>query len=313
MRDFLFRLANFFPGFVLTGAVLALFFPEWFVWFRGNWIVLGLGVVMLGMGSTLEVDDFRRVLQIPGAVLAGFVAQFTLMPLLGWTLGRFFQLPPALAVGLILVACCPGGTASNIVTYLAGANVALSVTMTMVSTIAAVALTPLLTGWLAGTLVPVDAAGLFFSTAQVVIAPLCLGLLLHHFAPKFTFRFVQPVAPLLSGLVVAMICASIIGQNSSSLLNSAGALFLAVVSLHAAGFGLGYAFARAFRFCRTDCQTISIEVGMQNSGLGVVLAQRHFSDPLTAVPAALSSVIHSVLGSMLAGWWRWRKASAREG
>lgn len=299
--------ANAFPVWVLAAALLALWQPALFTWFSGPWIVWGLAVVMFGMGITLDVRDFAAVLKMPRAVALGFAAQYTVMPLLGWAIGRLLQLPPPLAVGLILVACCPGGTASNVVCFLARTNVALSVLMTTCSTLAAVVMTPLLTGWLAGAYVPVDAKGIFLTTAQVVLLPVILGLLLHHRAPQLT-RFMLPVGPLLSVLVIALIVASIIGQNAGAIFEHGGQLLVAVFALHAGGFALGYGLGRISGFDRTIARTISIEVGMQNSGLGAVLARTRFAaEPLTAVPSALSSVCHSVLGSLLAAWWRLRR------
>lgn len=305
MARFLTWLTNAFPLWVVAFSALALVEPAWFTWFSGPWIVWGLAVIMLGMGLTLTIDDFRSVLRMPRAVALGFIAQFTIMPLLGWTLGRVFALETPYAVGLILVACCPGGTASNVVAYLARANVCLSVVMTMCSTFAAVFMTPLLTSWLAGTLVKVDAWGLFLSTFQVVVLPVLLGLWANRTAPNLVRR-TQLALPLLSVLVIALICASIIGGSSAAIKASAARLIGAVFSLHAGGFALGYVIARLTGWNRTVARTVSIEVGMQNSGLGVVLARRHFVDPLTAVPCAISSVFHSVIGSVLAGWWRWR-------
>jgi predicted Na+-dependent transporter len=171
---------NLFPIWVLLAGILALFFPPLFTWFSGPFIVWGLAIIMLGMGVTLSIDDFKSVAKMPKAVAAGFIAQYTIMPLLGWSVATALQLPDQFAAGLILVACCPGGTASNVVTYLAKANVALSVLMTMCSTFAAVLMTPLLTKWLAGKIVPVDAVGLFLRTLQVVLLPLLIGLALHH-------------------------------------------------------------------------------------------------------------------------------------
>jgi bile acid:Na+ symporter, BASS family len=306
MRRLLLQAANWFPVWVLGGALLALWHPPLFTWFSGPWIVWGLAVVMLGMGITLSVSDFASILRIPRTIGLGFVAQYSIMPLLGWSAAKLLALPPAFAVGLILVACCPGGTASNVVTYLARANVALSVVMTMCSTLAAVVMTPLLTGWLAGAYVPVDAWGIFITTAQVVLAPILLGLLLHHKAPRVT-EFILPVGPIVSVLVISLIVASIIGQNAAAISAHGPQLLLAVFLLHAGGFALGYA---ATKLCGYDCtvaRTVSIEVGMQNSGLGAVLAKTHFTaEPLTAVPSALSSVCHSLIGSLLAGWWRLR-------
>ncbi|MSU47248.1 MAG: bile acid:sodium symporter family protein [Lacunisphaera sp.] len=303
-------LTNAFPVWVLAGGITALFQPAWFTWFSGPWIVWGLAVIMLGMGLTLTFEDFRAVGRMPRAVALGFLAQFTIMPFLGWAMGRLFGLPVPFAVGLILVACCPGGTASNVVTYLAGANVCLSVVMTMCSTFAAVIMTPLLTSWLAGTLVSVDAWGLFWSTCQVVILPVVLGLWINRLAPRLVQR-AQLVLPLMSVVVIALICASIIGGSAAAVRGAGLRLLGAVFGLHAGGFALGYAAARLARFDEVVARTVSIEVGMQNSGLGVVLARRHFADPLTAVPCAISSVFHSVIGSVLAGWWRWHRPPVR--
>jgi len=304
MRRLLLASADWFPAWVLTAALLALWQPSLFTWFSGPWIVWGLAVVMLGMGITLDVRDFASVLRMPRTVALGFAAQYTIMPLLGWSVAKMLALPPPFAVGLILVACCPGGTASNVVTYLARANVALSVVMTMCSTLAAVIMTPLLTGWLAGAYVPVDALGIFITTAQVVLAPLLLGLLLHHKAPRLT-EFMLPVGPIISVLLISLIVASIIGQNANAIFNHGPQLLLAVTLLHSGGFVLGYALARVMGCDLATARTVSIEVGMQNSGLGAVLAKTRFAaEPLTAVPSALSSVCHSLLGSLLAAWWR---------
>ncbi len=299
---------NAFPVWVLLGGLLALREPVWFTWFSGPWIVWGLAVIMLGMGVTLTVEDFRRVLTLPKPVALGFCAQYSVMPLLGWSIGRLLHLETPFAVGLILVSCCPGGTASNVVTYIARANVALSVVMTAVSTFAAVFMTPLLTSWLAGTLVKVDAWGLLWSTFQVVIIPVAAGVVINRGFPR-AVQAVLPVAPLVSVLTIALICASIIGASAEAVKGSAVRLLSAVFLLHAGGFALGYGLARLFGYERLIARTVSIEVGMQNSGLGVVLARKHFADPLTAVPCAISAVFHSVIGSILAGWWRLRPAS----
>lgn len=298
---------NAFPLWVLAGGALALWHPCWFTWFTGDWITWGLAVIMLGMGITLRLEDFRAVARARGAVGLGFGAQYLIMPCLGWGVAHAMDLPTPYAVGLILVASCPGGTASNVVTYLAGGRLALSVLMTMASTLAAVVMTPLLTRGLAGTLVPVPAAGLLLSTVKVVLAPVLLGLALHHLAPR-AVRILLPAAPLVSVITIAMICASIIGSSADALRESGSRLLVAVVLLHTGGFGLGYLAAHLGRQDPTVCRTVSIEVGMQNSGLGAVLARSHFADPLTALPCALSATVHSVIGSLLAGWWRWRAA-----
>jgi BASS family bile acid:Na+ symporter len=297
---------NLFPVWVLLGGALALARPGWFTWFSGNWITWGLAVIMLGMGVTLTVDDCRRALKMPRAVGIGFVAQYLIMPALGWSIARLLKLDTPFAVGLILVACCPGGTASNVVAYLARANVALSVLMTLCSTLGAVVMTPVLTKWLAGQYVPVNAVGLFLSTLKIVLAPVVIGVALNRYAPRVV-NFVLPVAPLISVAVIALICASIIGGSADKFRQSGGVLVLAVFLLHVGGFGLGYLFSYWLRGDALTNRTISIEVGMQNSGLGAALAKTHFSAlPLAPLPCALSATFHSVIGSVVAGYWRWR-------
>jgi len=298
-------LTNAFPVWVLALAVVSLFEPQLFTWFSGQWIEWGLAVIMLGMGLTLGPSDFKAVFRMPKAVGLGLASQFTIMPVLGWSVGKLFALEVPLAVGLILVSCCPGGTASNVVAYLARANVCLSVVMTMCSTFAAVFMTPLLTSWLAGTLVDVDELGLFLSTVKVVIAPVVIGAIANRYLPKLVRR-VQLGLPLVSVLVIALICASIIGARAGDVKDAAPRLLSAVFTLHVLGFALGYGVARLTGWDVIVARTASIEVGMQNSGLGVVLARKHFADPLTALPCAISAVFHSVIGSILAGWWRWR-------
>ncbi|MFP6663651.1 MAG: bile acid:sodium symporter family protein [Deltaproteobacteria bacterium] len=297
------RLTRLFPLWVLVGGVAAMIEPSLFTWFRGPWIVWGLAVIMLGMGITLRFADFREVAAVPRPIAVGVAVQFLVMPALAWAIGQALALPTPLAVGLILVGCAPGGTASNVVTYIARASLPFSVLMTMCSTLVAIVMTPLLTSFYAGTMVPVDAFGLFLSTLQVVLIPVLLGLSLNHFAPTLVAK-VQPVAPLVAVLAIVMICASIIGQRTEEILGSVGPLLAAVALLHLGGFALGYGLARFLGYAEIIRRTVSIEVGMQNSGLAVVLANRHFADPLTAVPGAISAVTHSILGSLLATIWR---------
>jgi bile acid:Na+ symporter, BASS family len=297
-------LANLFPLWVMTCSGLALFYPHWFTWFSGPLILWGLVIIMMGMGITLSIEDFRRVVRTCRPVLIGVVAQFAVMPVLGWSIARGLALEPQLAVGLILVACCPGGTASNVVSYLARADVALSVLMTLCSTFAAVIMTPLLTKWLAGAYVPVDAWNLFLGTLQVVVLPVMAGMLLNRYTPGLV-QAVTPIAPLISVIVIALICASIIGANAEMITASALPLLTAVALLHSGGFASGYLMARLLRLEEITCRTISIEVGMQNSGLGAVLARSNFPQmALAPVPSAISASFHSILGSLLAAWWR---------
>lgn len=301
-------LTGAFPLWILLASAVALVEPSIFTWFRGDWITWGLGVIMLGMGLTLNFEDFRNVLAIPRAGVVGVICQFVIMPLLGWGVAsalRLAEIDPKLAVGLILVACCPGGTASNVVAYLARANVALSVTMTTVSTFAAIALTPLLTKWLAGTLVTIDAGRLCLDTVKVVVAPVMLGLLLNRYFPSAGRRLI-PVSPFVSVVAIVLIVSSIIGQNRALVLEAGWRLLAAPALLHLGGFGLGYLAAKLLGLDEADRRTVSIEVGMQNSGLGSVLATKHFPGSAAPVPCAISAVYHSLIGSFLAGYWRWR-------
>ncbi len=262
-------------------------------------------LVMLGMGLTLKLQDFQQILKMPRAVSVGVAAQYMIMPGLGWAIAKGLQLPTHFAVGLILVACCPGGTASNVVTFIARGDVALSVVMTLCSTILAIVLTPVLTMGLAGEYVAVDGTQLFWSTVQVVFIPLVLGISLNQWFPHAVGR-ILPVAPIISVLGICLICAGIFASNAAAIFTYGVLLVLAVFLLHGLGFLLGYYAARLAGYSAITARTISIEVGMQNSGLGIALARQAFSNPLTAVPAAISSLMHSLIGSLLAGIWRWQ-------
>ena len=298
------KVATFaFPAWVLIASVCALYRPALFTWFSGILITIGLGAIMLCMGLTLEVDDFRRVAARPRLVGLGVALQYIVMPLLGWSLAWAVGLPAPFAVGLILVSCCPGGVASNVISYLALADVPLSVSLTAVSTALSVLMTPTLTAVYASSRVDVPAGGLLLSTVQVVILPIILGLTLRRYAKRFT-EAILPLAPLVSVILITLIVASIIGASRSDIIESGFQLVGAVFALHACGFGLGYLLTRALSGSVLAARTVSVEVGMQNSGLGVVLAGQNFANPLVAVPSAISSLFHSLIGSVLAGVWR---------
>jgi len=306
------RAANAFPFWIGLAAALAWFQPDWFAWFRGGWVVGALGIAMLGMGLTLTWEDLFRAVQMPVQIALGFILQYTVMPFLGWMTAWWMDLPPALAAGVILVGCCPGGTASNVVSYLARADVPLSVIMTTASTLAAALMTPWLTAWLAGRYVEVDSWGLAASTLQVVVLPVLAGVLLRAKAGKATDSLVA-WSPLMAVAAISMIVAGVLAQNASVLREAGGRLFGALLILHWGGFALGWVLSRLLRQSPAVARTISIEVGMQNSGLGVVLAQRHFPDPLSALPGAISTVVHCLSGSLLACWWRWRSSCQPSG
>jgi BASS family bile acid:Na+ symporter len=292
-----------FPLWVTLGGVVALIYPLAFAWFLDLGLITpGLQVIMLGMGLTLEFGDFSRVFRAPGPIGSAVILQYTVMPLLGWGVGAVFSLPSAFAVGLVLVCCCPGGTASNVIAYLAKADVALSVSMTAFSTMLAALCTPLLTTWIVGSRVDVDGWGLFLSTAKVVLLPVAVGLVLRHYLPRVTARLL-PVAPAAAVLMIVAIVAAILGSQKSAVLESGLSLVGAVVVTHALGFFLGYVLAGLGAGFGSVARTTSIEVGMQNSGLGAVLAQAHFANPLTTIPSAISAITHCILGSALAAWW----------
>ena len=226
---------------------------------------------MLGMGLTLSFDDFRNVLKNPKAIGIGVAAQFLIMPTLGFLIAKSAGLSPGLSAGLVLVSCCPGGTASNVIAYLSKANVALSVLMTMCSTILAVVLTPTLAGWLAGEFVQVDVGQLFLKTLTVVLLPVLVGLLLNQFASRWTGPITQ-VSPLVSVIVIVLIVGCIIALKKSEIIDAGLPLLVAILLLHVSGFSLGYGFAYLGGFSEDYRRTVSIEVGMQNSGLGAELA-----------------------------------------
>lgn len=292
-----------FPLWVLAAGALALARPELLTWFGGPLIPIGLAVIMLSMGMTIGFDDFRRIFRQRRRVLPGVALQYTLMPGLGWALGAAFDLPPPLAAGLILVSCCPGGTASNVIAFLARADVALSVTMTAGSTLLAVVMTPALTAALAGRRVDVPTADLLFDTVQVVILPVAAGALLKWRFPGASRRLL-PVAPLVAVVAITLIVGSVIGAGRQQVIDAGLRLLLAVFCLHAGGFVFGYAAGRLLLRREIASRTVAIEVGMQNSGLGVVLAQQNFASPLVALPCALSALFHSLIGSLAAALWR---------
>ncbi|MFT0848903.1 bile acid:sodium symporter family protein [Actinomycetaceae bacterium L2_0104] len=274
-----------------------------------NWL---LGVIMFGMGLTLTLPDFQLVVRRPLPILIGVVAQYLVMPSLAVGISWALDLPPAVAAGVILVGCAPGGTASNVISYLAKADVALSVTMTSVSTLLAPILTPFLTKWLAGAYMPLDAGAMAFSIVKMVLVPVIGGLILRILFPKVVERLL-PFLPWISTLGIALVVAALV-PGSAEAIASAGALVLLAVVLHnLLGYALGYGFARLLRVPRRASRTVSIEVGMQNSGLAAGLARQYFS-PEAALPGVIFSIWHNLSGALLAMLYRTtadRKSSRR--
>ena len=285
---------------VLAAALLALAVPSVFQRVRPTVINYLLGVVMFGMGLTLNLHDFKIVFSRPKDIIIGCLAQFTIMPLLAWSLARLFALDEALALGVVLVGCCPGGTASNVITYLAKGDLALSVGMTGVSTLLAPFLTPLLTWALAGKSVDVDMVGMLLSILWVVILPIVVGLIVKWLCPQFTQKAVDYL-PALSSIAIALIVSIIIAANASKLM-AGGLVIVLVVMLHnICGLSLGYLIGRLLRLTEPKKRAISIEVGMQNSGLASSLATLHFSAyPMATIPGAIFSVWHNISGALVA-------------
>ena len=284
---------------VIIVAAVALIFPASFAWTPPHISIL-LGVVMFGMGMTLKPEDFREIFRRPRDVLIGLLAQFTIMPLLAFGLATLFQLPAEIAAGVIIVGTCPGGTASNVMTYLAKGDLALSVSMSLASTTLAPIVTPLLTWILAGAWINVSFVDMMISIVQVVVAPIFLGLIVNHLFADFVKRVVE-ILPLVSIVAILLILGGVVSVNAEKILQT-GLIMMIVVMLHnLCGYGLGYCAAKIFNMNTAKTKAISIEVGMQNSGLAVSLAMTHFS-ATAAIPGAIFSVWHNISGSIAANY-----------
>ncbi|MEG7362162.1 bile acid:sodium symporter family protein [Pseudomonas citronellolis] len=292
---------NTFALWVLLFAVLAFLAPQWFRPLAPA-IVPMLGIVMFGMGLTLKLEDFAEVARHPWRVCLGVVAHFIIMPGVAWLLCQLLQLPPEIAVGVILVGCCPSGTASNVMTWLARGDLALSVAIAAVTTLLAPLLTPALIWLLASAWLPVSFAELFWSILQVVLLPIALGVVAQRLFGARVGKVVE-VLPLVSVVCIVVIVAAVVAASQAKIAES-GLLIMAVVILHNGfGFLLGYLAGRVFGLPLAQRKSLALEVGMQNSGLGAALASAHFS-PLAAVPSALFSVWHNISGATLSSWFR---------
>ena len=284
---------------IIAFSVLAFFWQGGFAW-TTNYTSVFLGVAMFGMGLTIKMGDFQVVFSHPKEVIIGAITQYTVMPLVAWLLAVVFRLPPDLALGVILVGCCPGGTASNVITYIAGGDVALSVGMTIVSTLAAPLMTPMLVYVLAGAWVQVSFWAMVLSVVKVILIPVLLGILLRSLFGK-QIQKISDALPLVSVVSIVMIICGIVAVNAAKIV-SCGVLVLGVVALHNFfGMGLGLVAAKLFKVEYSKATAISIEVGMQNSGLAVSLATANFAtNPLATLPGAIFSVWHNISGSVFA-------------
>lgn len=285
---------------VVVVAAAALFMPETLIWIKTKWITTLLMIVMFGMGLTLSPEDFAIVFKRPKDVILGCIAQFAVMPFLAFALGKAFALEDALLVGVILVGTCPGGTASNVMTYLAKGDVALSVGMTSVSTLLAPVLTPALTYLLLRETISVDTMAMFISIVKVVILPIAAGFVINKFFHETTQKAVKAL-PLVSVVAIVMIVASVVAANSAKIMSTGLIVFTVVILHNVLGYALGYMIAGFVKAPLSKKKAIAIEVGMQNSGLAASLAATSFPNlALATVPGAIFSVWHNISGAILA-------------
>ena len=298
------KVSNFvgkYMGFiVLAAAALALFVPKSCLWIQTGWVNYLLMIVMFAMGLTMKLSDFAIVFSRPRDIIIGCTAQFVIMPLLAFALGKAFGLERSLMVGVMLVGTCPGGTASNVITYLSKGDVGLSVGMTSVSTVLAPLLTPALTYLFLSTSVDVDVKAMMISMIQVVVVPIGLGMLISRLLPKVCER-IKDILPSISVAAICVIIASVVSHNSEKIL-STGAVIFAVVILHnLLGYAFGYLAGMIFKMDLPRKKAVAIEVGMQNSGLAASLAGSAFPDlSMATVPGAMFSVWHNISGAVLA-------------
>ena len=292
-----------FPLWAILLSLIAYLQPDYFIGLKAGIIPL-LVIIMFGMGMTLTLADFKQVLQQPKTIALGVLLQYLLMPLAAWLISLALHLPTALMVGMVLVGSSAGGTASNVICFLARGNVALSIILTLCSTLLAIVAMPALTWLYAGQTITVPAVGMLLSIVKIVLLPVLLGVTLNSLWHR-QLKPLTPFFPALSSLAIILIIAIIVALNQSNI-SSMGMSVLVAVMLHNL-FGLtsAYAIARGLRYDESTARTLAIEVGMQNSGLSVALAIKYFS-ATAALPGALFSIWHNLSGSILAAWWRHR-------
>ncbi len=297
-------ISNFFGKYmafiVLAVAALSLFVPQSTLWIQTSWVNYLLMIVMFGMGLTLKIDDFKLVFTRPKDILIGCAAQFLIMPLLAFGLGKVFGLETALLAGVVLVGTCPGGTSSNVITYLSKGDVALSVGMTSVNTILAPFLTPAITYLLLKTSVEVDILSMFLSIIKVVIIPIALGFIINKFFGKYTQKAVK-VLPMISVIAICLIVAAVVSHNAEKILTTGAIVFVVVILHNLLGYACGFLLGKILRLNMSKTKALSIEIGMQNSGLATSLAGTAFPDlAMATVPGAIFSVWHNISGAILA-------------
>lgn len=291
---------------VLIVAALSLFAPGTCLWIQTSWVNYLLMIVMFGMGLTLKLEDFKLVFTRPKDIIIGCVSQFLIMPLLAWLLGTLFRLDAALLAGVVLVGTCPGGTSSNVITYLSKGDVALSVGMTSVNTLLAPFLTPAITYLLLRTTVTVDPVSMFLSIIKVVIIPIALGFILNKLFGSFTQKLVK-VLPSVSVIAICLIVASVVSHNAEKILTTGAIVFVVVILHNLLGYACGFGIGKLLHLNIAKTKALSVEIGMQNSGLATSLAGTAFPDlAMATVPGAIFSVWHNISGAILANFYnRW--------
>lgn len=289
---------------VLAVALLALFAPGTCLWIQTTWVNYLLMVVMFGMGLTMKAEDFAVVFTKPKDMVIGCIAQFVIMPALAFALGKLFGVEKELFVGIMLVGTCPGGTSSNVITYLSRGDTALSVGMTSVNTLLAPVLTPALTYLYLRTSVDVNIRAMFISIIQVVLIPIVLGMLINHFIGEKTER-VKDLLPTVSVTAICLIIAAVVSHNSEKIMTCGIVIFVIVILHNLLGYLCGYLIGCLFKMDMPRKKAVSVEIGMQNSGLATTLAVSAFPDlTMATVPGAIFSVWHNISGAILAGVYR---------
>lgn len=304
-------ITNLFPIWTVLAALSALKRPALYTWLTTPYFTLSLGVLMLSMGITLSFEDFRRVLHRSGAVAIGFLGCYGVMPLLAVVLAKLFNLPPDLAAGTILVGAVNGGQASNLCTYIANGDVALSVMMTTITTLGAIIMTPLISKLLIGAVVPVDAVGIAWSTIQVVLAPIVLGMFLNKYCNR-AVRAVLPFSPVVGVAATCLLVGSSVAQCATPILQAGLNLQIPIMLLHLVGGVLGYVMVAAAGYDEVVRRTNAIETSMKSSAFGFLLATLHFGRYMVRIPAAVSVVWMALVGSTLAVIWRYIPAISKK-
>lgn len=303
------KITRLFPLWAVLLSIAAYYSPTTFTGIS-PYISPLLMLIMFAMGITLRLDDFKRVLSRPGPVAAGIFLHYLIMPLAAWLLAMLFQMPPDLSAGMVLVGSVASGTASNVIIYLSKGDVALSVTITAVSTLVGVFATPLLTRLYVDAAITVDIMGMLLSILQIVVIPIGLGLIIHHTCGKIVKR-VEPYLPALSMVCIVAIISAVVAGSQSHIASVGMVVIIAVILHNGIGLLSGYWGGKLFGFDESTCRTLAIEVGMQNSGLAATLGKIYFS-PLAALPGALFSVWHNLSGSLLAGYWSGRPIKKKD-